>query len=129
MLPPARFDAADDAGIARAEAGLAWSWPARTLARLIRKGLVERGWISTGFADPDNAEVPLRYRPGLGAGTPDGVPLLFRWTVPDDGTPPGIQAAAALRRPAGENPAACARVIAGSRGRAEGLGCPWPYDH
>ncbi|MFF4654516.1 hypothetical protein [Streptomyces sp. NPDC001381] len=141
VLPPVRFDAAAyDAEIARAEADLAWSWPARTLARLIRKGLVERpellsrwdmerGWISTGSADPDHAEVHLWYRPGLGAGTPDGDPLVFRWTVPDDGTPPGIQAAAALRRLSEENPAGYARVIAGSRGRAEELGFPWPYDH
>jgi hypothetical protein len=53
-----------DAEIARAETDHSWSRPARTTARLIKAGLVERpdllsrwdakrGWISSGFEDPD----------------------------------------------------------------------------
>ncbi|MFF7577694.1 hypothetical protein OG963_39600 [Streptomyces sp. NBC_01707] len=60
-----RFDAVVyDAEIARAETDHSWSRPARTTARLIKAGLVERpdllsrwdakrGWISSGFEDPD----------------------------------------------------------------------------
>ncbi|MEU1183476.1 hypothetical protein ABZ464_38740 [Streptomyces sp. NPDC005820] len=139
-LPPERFDAlAYDAEIARAEADLGWSWPARAVARLIKGELgkrpellrrwdMGRGWISTGPEDPDTVEVGLWYTPGLGAGKPDGDPLLFRWAVPDDGTPPEAQAAAAVRRLTEEDPKTYARLVAGSRRRAEELGFTWPYD-
>lgn len=46
--------------------------------------------------------------------------------IPDDGTPPEAQAAAALRRLAEEDPKSYARVCGGSRERAEELGFPWP---
>lgn len=133
-----RFDAVTyDAEIARAETDHSWSWPARTTARLIKAGLVERpdllsrwdakrGWISSGFEDPDTTVVTFEYAPGLGSGKPDGIPLHFRWVVPDDGTPPEAQAAAALRRLAEEDPKTYGQVCGGSRERAEELGFSWP---
>ncbi|WP_405968708.1 hypothetical protein [Streptomyces sp. NBC_00015] len=139
-LPVLRFDAtAYDAEIARAEADRAWAWPARTVARLIKAGLVERpellsrwdarrGWISTGHEEPDTAQVHFWYQPGLGAGRPEGDPLVFRWTVPDDGTPAEAQAAAALHRLAAEDPKSYSRVSGGTRKRAEELGYTWPFD-
>lgn len=138
-LPALRFDAtAYDAEIARAEADRTWCWPARTVARLIKGGLVDRpellsrwdarrGWIGTGHDDPDTAQVTFWYQPGLGAGHPEGDPLVFRWTVPDDGTPPEAQAAAVLRRLAEEDPKTYSRVSGGTRARAEELGYTWPF--
>lgn len=139
-LPAYRFDAAAyDAEIARAETDRSWSWPARTMARLIKAGLIAqpellsqwdagRGWISSGFDDPDTTVVTFRYVPGLAAGKPDMAsgPLQFRWVVPDDGTPPEAQAAAALQRLAKEDPKTYGRVCGGSRERAEELGFPRP---
>ncbi|MFD5030449.1 hypothetical protein ACFWM0_08505 [Streptomyces sp. NPDC058405] len=137
-LPTYRFDAAAyDAEITRAESDTSWSWPARTVARLIKTGLMERpdllsrwdarrGWISSGFEDPDTTVVTFSYAPGLAAGKQDGIPLQFRWVVPDDGTPPEAQAGAALRRLAEEDPKTYAQVCGGSRERAEELGFPWP---
>ncbi|MFF9819014.1 hypothetical protein [Streptomyces sp. NPDC014006] len=135
-----RFDArAYDVEIARAESDCSWSWRARTIARLIKAGLIEepdllsqwdasRGWISSGFDDPDTAEVTFWYVPGLASGRPERAdsPLQFRWVIPDDGTPPETQAANALRRLAEEDPKSYARVCGGSRERAEELGFPWP---
>ncbi|GAB7108134.1 hypothetical protein JCM4814A_64480 [Streptomyces phaeofaciens JCM 4814] len=138
-LPAERFDAAAyDAEVARAEADRSWSWPALELARLIREGLtarpeplrrwdMTRGWISTAPQDPDTVEVHLWYTPGLGSGAPDGHPLVLRWSVPDDGTSPGSQAGAALRRLAEEDPRGYTQVSAGTRERAEELGFTWPY--
>ncbi|MFD7709330.1 hypothetical protein [Streptomyces sp. NPDC059786] len=137
-----RFDAsAYDAEVARAETDGSWSWRARTVARLIRGGLAERpdllnrwdaepGWVSSGFEDPDTAVVNFRYAPGLASGDPerDDSPLHFRWDIPDDGTPPESQAAAALHRLAEEDPKRYARVCGGSRERAAELGFPWPDD-
>lgn len=133
-----RFDAvAYDREIARAEADRSWSWPARTTARLIRAGLAERpdllsrwdakpGWISSGFDDPDTTVVTFGYAPVPGSGKPDGIPLQFRWVVPDDGTPPEAQAAAALDRLAREDPKTYGQVCGGSRERAGELGFSWP---
>ncbi|MFD6420196.1 hypothetical protein [Streptomyces sp. NPDC060194] len=139
-LPAHRFDAtAYDAEIAGAEAVCSWSWRARTVARLIKAGLIEepdllsrwdagRGWISSGFDDPETAVVTFFYVPGLASGRPQrpDSPLQFRWDIPDDGTPPETQAAAALRRLAEEDPKTYARVSGGNRERAEELGYPWP---
>ncbi|MER6047751.1 hypothetical protein ABT168_09840 [Streptomyces sp. NPDC001793] len=137
-LPAYRFEAAAyDAEITRAETDRSWSWPARTVARLITAGLREqpglltqwdarRGWISSGFDDPDTTVVTFWYEPGLAVVKPEGNPLQFRWIVPDDGTPPQAQAAAALRRLAREDPKSYGRVCGGSRERAEELGFPWP---
>ncbi|MFF8785189.1 hypothetical protein [Streptomyces sp. NPDC015125] len=133
-----RFDAAAyDAEIARAETDRSWSWPARTSARLIKAGLMERpdllsrwdakrGWISSGFDDPDTTVVTFVYAPGLGSGKPDGIFLRFRWVVPDDGTPPEAQATAALNRLAEEDPKTYGQVCGGTRERAEELGFSWP---
>ncbi|WP_316528437.1 hypothetical protein [Kitasatospora brasiliensis] len=141
-LPAHRFDArAYDAEVARAEGDCSWSWRARTVARLIKAGLIgrpdllsrwdaSRGWISSDFDDPDTAVVTFSYAPGPPApGRPerDGIPLQFRWDIPDDGSPPEAQAAAALRRLAEEDPKSYGRVCGGSRERAEELGYPWPY--
>ncbi|MDX3071018.1 hypothetical protein [Streptomyces sp. MI02-7b] len=137
---PHRFDAAAyDAEIARAETDRSWSWRARAVARLIKAGLIEtpdllsrwdasRGWISSGLEDPDVTVVTFWYVPGLASGTPDGAdsPLQFRWDIPDDGTPPETQAAAALRRLADEDPRTYGRVCGGTRKRAQELGFPWP---
>ncbi|MFE7122140.1 hypothetical protein ACFU99_42590, partial [Streptomyces sp. NPDC057654] len=137
-LAARRFDAvAYDIEIARAEADRSWSWTARTTARLIKAGLVERpdllsrwdakrGWISSGFDDPDTTVVTFDHAPGLGSGKPDGIPLHFRWVVPDDGTPPETQAAAALHRLAEEDPTTYSQVCGGNRERAEELGFAWP---
>jgi hypothetical protein len=137
-LPAYRFDAtAYDAEIARAETDRSWSWPARTMARLIKAGLMERpellsrwdarrGWISSDFNDPDTTVVTFSYAPGLAAGKPDGIPLQFRWVIPDNGTSPEAQAAAALRRLAEEDPKTYGQVCGGNRERAEELGFPWP---
>ncbi|MGW2822793.1 hypothetical protein ACWC24_17650 [Streptomyces sp. NPDC001443] len=139
-LPTYRFDgAAYDTEIARAETDCAWSWRARTVARLIKTGLIEdpellsrwdasRGWISSGFDDPDTAVVTFSYLPGSASGRPErpDSALQFRWVIPDDGTPPEAQAAAALRRLAEEDPKSYAQVCGGSRQRAEELGFPWP---
>ncbi|MFG2479843.1 hypothetical protein [Streptomyces fagopyri] len=137
-LPAFRFDAVSyDAEITRAEADHSWAWPARTIARLVKAGLVERpdllsrwdarrGWIDSGFDDPDTTVVTFSYAPGLAAGKPDGDSLQFRWIVPDNGTAPETQAAAVLRRLAGEDPKTYTKLCGGSRERAEQLGFPWP---
>ncbi|MFF7577693.1 hypothetical protein OG963_39605 [Streptomyces sp. NBC_01707] len=70
--------------------------------------------------------VTFEYAPGLGSGKPDGIPLQFRWVVPDDGTAPDAQAAAALRRLAKEDPKTYGQVCGGNRERAEELGFSWP---
>ncbi|WP_258037217.1 hypothetical protein [Streptomyces sp. SM14] len=133
-----RFDAESyDTEVARAETDRSWSWPARTTARLINAGLVERpdllsrwdarrGWISSGFDAPDTTVVTFDYAPGLGSGKPDGIPLQFRWVVPDDGTPPEAQATAALNRLAKEDPKTYGHVCGGSPERAAELGFSWP---
>ncbi|MER7813574.1 hypothetical protein [Streptomyces sp900116325] len=104
---------------------------------MIKAGLVEqpdllsrwdakRGWISSGFEDPDTTVVTFGYAPGLGSGKPDGIPLQFRWVVPDDGTAPEAQAAAALHRLAKEDPKTYGQLCGGNRERAEELGFSWP---
>lgn len=138
---PYRFDAtAYDAEVARAETDRGWSWRVRTVARLIKAGLVaepdllgkwdaSRGWISSSFDDhADTTVVTFWYVPGLASGDPDrpDSPLQFRWDIADDGTPPEAQAAAALRRLSGEDPKTYARVCGGTRERARELGYPWP---
>ncbi|WP_326570529.1 hypothetical protein OIE69_04015 [Actinacidiphila glaucinigra] len=138
---PYRFDAAAyDAEVARAETDRGWSWRVRTVARLIKAGLVaepdllsrwdaSRGWISSSFDDrADTTVVTFWYVPGLASGNPDrpDSPLQFRWDIADDGTPPEAQAAAALLRLAGEDPKTYARVSGGTRERARELGYPWP---
>ncbi|MER6539089.1 hypothetical protein ABT215_35955 [Streptomyces sp900105755] len=140
QLPAHRFDArAYDTEVARAETDCSWSWRARTMARLIKAGLTEepdllsrwdtsRGWINSGFDDPETAVVTFWYVPGLASGSPERAdsPLQFCWVIPDDGTAPEAQAAAALRRLAEEDPKSYARVCGGSRERAEELGYPSP---
>ncbi|MFI1423107.1 hypothetical protein ACH4VX_35155 [Streptomyces sp. NPDC020731] len=140
-LPAHRFDAsAYDAEITRAETDHFWSWPARTTARLIKEGLIEkpellnrwdaeRGWIGSDLDAPDTTVVTFWYAPGgRASGKPERAdsPLRFRWAIPDDGTPPEEQAATALHRLAEEDPKSYARVCGGSRERAEELGFPWP---
>ena len=137
--PPAyRFDAAAyDAELTRAEADGSWSWPARTVARLIEAGLRERpeilgrwdarrGWISSGVEEPDTTVVTFWYAPGLATADSLRDAFQFRWVLPDDGSPPEAQAAAALRRLAEEDPKTYAKVSCGSPERAKELGFPWP---
>ncbi|MEU8998729.1 hypothetical protein AB0C95_28535 [Streptomyces caniferus] len=139
-LPVYRFDAAAyDAEIARAENDHSWAWPARNTARLIAAGLRERpdlltrwdarrGWIGTDFTDPEVTVLSFTYWPGLAAGQrdEDGPWLQFLWRLPDDGTPPEDQAAAALHRLATADPKTYAEVRGGSPAYAEALGFPWP---
>ncbi|QKW07921.1 hypothetical protein HUT18_17520 [Streptomyces sp. NA04227] len=113
-----RFDsAAYDAEIARAEADHSWSWPARTLARLIKEGLaekpellsrwgLERGRIATDFSDPDVVEMTFLRLPDTESGNPEPPEDIrhHHWRIRDDGTPPEAQAAAVLRRLAEEDP-------------------------
>ncbi|MDQ0831009.1 hypothetical protein QF032_002853 [Streptomyces achromogenes] len=139
-VPALRFDAAAyDAEVTRAETDGDWSWRARRTARLVKAGLTarpelltrwdaRRGWIGTGFDDPDTVKVNFWYQPGLAAGRPEGDPLVFQWAVPDDGAPPREQAEAALRRLAEEDPKHYSRVSGGTRERAEELGFAWPFD-
>lgn len=127
-----RFDAAAyDAEVARAEADGSWSWPARTVARLIREGLAERpeilgrwdarrGWISSGCEEPDTTVVTFWHAPGLAAADTLKGARQFRWVLPDDGGAPEAQAAAALRRLAAEDPKTYARVCGGSPERVGG---------
>ncbi|MEU8902592.1 hypothetical protein [Streptomyces mirabilis] len=139
-LPEYRFDAADyDTEIERAENDRSWAWPARNTARLIAAGLRDQpdlltrwdgqvGWIGTDFHDQDSTVVSFTYWPGLAAGQrdKDGPWLQFIWSLPDDGTPPENQAAAALRQLAEQDPKTYAQVRGGSRSHAEALGFPWP---
>ncbi|GAA2399415.1 hypothetical protein GCM10010191_03010 [Actinomadura vinacea] len=139
-LPEYRFDAAEyDAEIAHAENDRSWAWPARDTAWRIAAGLRDRpellvqwdgrlGWVGTDFLDPDTAVLSFTYWPGLAAGQrdKDGPWLQFIWSLPDDGTPPEEQAAAALRRLSAEDPKNYAEVRGGSREYAEVLGYPWP---
>ncbi|WP_336053065.1 hypothetical protein [Streptomyces sp. CA2R101] len=81
---------------------------------------------SSDFDDPDTTVVTFLHAPGLGSGKPDGMPLQFRWAIPDDGTPPEAQAAAALNRLAEEDPKTYGQVCGGSLERAEELGFSWP---
>ena len=135
-----RFEAATyDAEIERAENDRSWAWPARHTARLIAAGLRDQpdlltrwdsrvGWIGTDFLKTDTTTVSFTYWPGLATGQQDkqGPWLQFIWSVPDDGTPPEIQAAAMLRRLAEQDPKTYAEVRGGSASHAEALGFPWP---
>lgn len=139
-LPEYRFNAAEyDAEIERAENDRSWAWPARNTARLIAAGLRDQpdlltrwdsrvGWIGTDFHETDTATVSFMYWPGLAVGQQDkkGPWLQFIWSIPDDGTPAEIQAAAALRQLAEQDPKTYAQVRGGSRSHAEALGFPWP---
>ncbi|MER7756302.1 hypothetical protein [Kitasatospora sp. NPDC097643] len=142
-LPAHHFDAAAyDAELARAEADHSWSWPARTVARLIRAGLDEQpellgrwgagpGWVTTDINNPDTAVVTFWYSPGPASDRPERPErpagrLQFRWIIPDDGTPPETQAAAALHRLTEEDPKTYSQVCGGPRQLAQNLGYPWP---
>ncbi|MET9119853.1 hypothetical protein [Streptomyces sp. NPDC004528] len=139
-LPEYHFDAADyDAEIERAANDRSWAWPARNTARSIAAGLHDQpdllarwdgqvGWIGTDFHHQDLTTISFTYWPGLAAGQQDkdGPWLQFIWSLPDDGTPPENQAAAALRQLAEQDPKTYAQVSGGSRSHAEALGFPWP---
>ncbi|MET9378035.1 hypothetical protein ABZX98_28540 [Streptomyces sp. NPDC002992] len=139
-LPAYRFDAtAYDAEITRAEHDHSWAWPARITARLLAAGLRDRpelltrwdarfGWVGTDFHDPDTTVLSFTFRPGLATGRQDtnGSWLQFLWRLPDDGTPPDLRAAAALRLLETTDPKTFARVGGGSREYAKELGFPWP---
>lgn len=111
--PEYRFDAAAyDAEVGRAERDHSWCWPARSTARLIKAGLRERpdlltrwglepGGVGTVWDEPDTVDVGFRAWPEPGT---DGSRRYFHWSLPDDGRPPGAQAAAALERLATADP-------------------------
>ncbi|MEU8618944.1 hypothetical protein [Streptomyces sp. NPDC048623] len=129
VLPAHRFDTvAYDAEVARAGTETRWSWPARTIARLIREGLraspelLGRWDCRLTYAEsptdtPDTAEVGFLYQPGTFEGTDvkGGSWIHFVWRLPDESTPPAEQAAAALRRLAAEDPRAYATCVGGAR--------------
>ncbi|MEV6330067.1 hypothetical protein [Streptomyces sp. NPDC051909] len=129
VLPAYRFDAVSyDAELARTTAENRWSWPARTLARLVRESLNARRellgrwdcrlqYAVSPTRTPDSAEVWFLYRPGTFEGTEDknGPWIQFVWYLPDDGSPPAERAAAALRRLAAEDPRAYATCVGGVR--------------
>ncbi|MGW7439564.1 hypothetical protein [Streptomyces sp. NPDC054849] len=137
-----RFDAAAyDAEITRATQDREWEWPAHTTALLIARGLRDRpellsAWdcgevrAHPSWADPGTVLVSFAHERGLGAGTqvPDGPRLHFEWLVPDDGSPPQAQAAAALRRLAAGDPRFLASLRHARREDAEALGFPWPEE-
>ncbi|KOU19806.1 hypothetical protein ADK49_10565 [Streptomyces sp. WM6349] len=131
--PPYRFDAAAyDAELARAERDHSWCWPARSTARLIAAGLRDRpdltsrwevamSWVATDWRDPDTTVVQLRFTPSAPPpGT--GGSLYFTWRLPDDDSPPGDRAAAALRRLETDDPKAFAVFDGGDTELAEALG-------
>ncbi|MFE5489889.1 hypothetical protein ACFQ7Z_07980 [Streptomyces virginiae] len=131
--PPYRFDAAAyDAELARAERDHSWCWPARSTARLIAEGLRDRpdltsrwevamSWVATDWRDPDTTVVQLRFTPSAPPpGT--GGSLYFTWRLPDDDSPPGDRAAAALRRLETEDPTGFAVFDGGDTELAEALG-------
>ncbi|MFK4227897.1 hypothetical protein [Streptomyces sp. NPDC019890] len=132
VLPAYRFDAVGyDAEIARAETDRAWSWPARTTARMVSEGLrghpdllsrwnLRGGWAHTDFSAPETVVLWFTFRP-----EGDGPWLQFSLRLPDDGTPPEAWASAALRRLAEEDPKGYAKVCGGSREYAEALGFAW----
>ncbi|MCX5376628.1 hypothetical protein [Streptomyces sp. NBC_00091] len=139
--PELRFAAAAyGAELARADADRAWSWPARSTARLIAAGLRERpellarwecrpGWTGTAYREPDSAHVSFTYRPAAPPAVQEhGEPpwLQYFWELPDDGRPPEVQAAAALDRLAGGDPTTWSRICGGSRESARILGRAWP---
>lgn len=138
--PEYRFDAAAyDAELERADRDRPWSWPARSVARLVSDGLRERpdllarwdalrDWVGTVWNEPDTVDVSFTYWPGLAAGNRDreGPWLQFGWRIPADGTPIEEQAAAVLDRLASTDPKSFAEVRGGSREHAEALGHPWP---
>ncbi|QKW18457.1 hypothetical protein HUT16_04695 [Kitasatospora sp. NA04385] len=135
-----RFDAAAyDAEVARAETSDPGRTRARAVALLLERELRSRpellarwdaraGRIAPADDRPDTAEVVFWYVPGQSAGTPEQPehPLTFRWSIPDDGRPAEVQAAAALRRLATEDPTSYARLVGGHRARAAQLGFSWP---
>lgn len=84
--------------------------------------------IGTDFHDQDSTVISFTYWPGLAAGQrdKDGTWLQFIWSIPDNGTPSEIQAAAALRQLAQQDPKSYAQVRGGSRAHAEALGFSWP---
>jgi hypothetical protein len=139
-IPEYRFDAAGyDAEIERAENDRSWAWPARNTARLIAAGLRDQpdlltrwdcqvGWIGTDFHETDTTVASFTYWPGLAAGERDnkGPWLQFILSIPDNGTPPEVQAAAALRQLAVQDPKTYAAVRGGSPAYAQALGFPWP---
>ncbi|MFE2242264.1 hypothetical protein ACFXCU_22495 [Streptomyces virginiae] len=131
--PPYRFDAAAyDAELARAERDHSWCWPARSTARLVAAGLRDRpdltsrwevavSWVATDWRDPDTTVVQLRFTPSAPPpGT--GGSLYFTWRLPDDDSPPGDRAAAALRRLETDDPKAFAVFDGGDTELAEALG-------
>ncbi|MGW4807789.1 hypothetical protein [Kitasatospora sp. NPDC004272] len=135
-----RFDAAAyDAEVARAETSDPARSRARAVALLLERELrsrpellarwdAEAGRIGPADDRPDTAEVVFWYVPGQSSGAPEQPehPLLFRWSVPDDGRPPEEQAAAALHRLATEDPTSYARLTGGNRARSAQLGFAWP---
>ncbi|QES48753.1 hypothetical protein DEJ50_13920 [Streptomyces venezuelae] len=137
-----RFDAAAyDAEITRATQDREWEWPAHTTALQIAQGLRDRPELLSrwdcgeasarpSWGDPGTVTVSFAHQRGLGAGThePGGPRLYFEWLVPDDGSPPQEQAAAALRRLAAGDPRFLAELRYARREDAEALGFPWPAE-
>ncbi|MFF9852119.1 hypothetical protein [Streptomyces litmocidini] len=110
--PVLRFDAAAyDREVARAERDRGWSRPARLIAEglrdrpgpLARWGL-RPGWTGTAFGEPDTTVITYDDLPPADGGTPETPRRQYLWHLPEDGTPPERRAAAALRRPAEEDP-------------------------
>ncbi|MFC8717751.1 hypothetical protein [Kitasatospora sp. NPDC057198] len=135
-----RFDAAAyDAEVTRAETSEPGRARARAVALLLERELRSRPellarWdakarrIGVAGDRPDTAEVVFWYAPGQFSATPEEPehPLLFRWSIPDDGRPAEAQATAALHRLATKDPTSYARLTGGNRARAARLGFAWP---
>ncbi|WP_327046539.1 hypothetical protein OG320_01135 [Microbispora sp. NBC_01189] len=141
-LEPFRFAAGSyDEVVARAVDDHDWEWPARTVAREVRRSLREdpgllAAWeCEAGFicAEADRRDViqVVFWHPREpsfdGEDWPEDEPWVqLQWTVPVDDADAGGQAARLVDWLRGNDPKPHAKVVGGSRKFAERLGLPWP---
>ncbi|WP_182876255.1 hypothetical protein [Microbispora sp. H10670] len=141
-LEPFRFAAGSyDEVVARAVDDDGWEWPARTVAREVRRSLREdpgllAAWECEAggtYAEADRRdEIQVvfwhpREPSADGEDQPDDEPwVLFQWTVLIDDTDAGDQAARLVDWLRGNDPRPHARTVGGGPEFAERLGLPWP---
>ncbi|WP_182884807.1 hypothetical protein [Microbispora sp. H10885] len=141
-LEPFRFAAGSyDEVVARAVDDHGWEWPARTVAREVRRSLREdpgllAAWECEAggtYAEADRRdEIQVvfwhpREPSSAGGDRPDDEPWVqLQWTVLIDDTDAGDQAARLVDWLRGNDPRPHARIVGGSPEFAERLGLPWP---
>ncbi|GAA4210426.1 hypothetical protein [Microbispora amethystogenes] len=142
-LEPFRFAAGPyDEVVARAVDDHGWEWPARSVAREVRRSLredpgllaaweCEAGFVYAEADRQDEMHVVFWHprEPSVdGEDRPDGEPWVqLQWTVPIDDTDPGGQAARVLDWLRHNDLKSHAEVVGGSRELAERLGLSWPH--